>query len=144
MQKQEKSVFDADVIYLLDIVLIGVNGLEIENQTENIEVYAILKCEDKQYRSPEHNCLSNQDWQAAIKWHFYLKPKSISINLYRIEEEKDQHIGCGTIDSRKYFRSDHKGTYVFLQSYMHSSYRYHHHTDFKDQMKQYLSTKRNQ
>lgn len=102
------TVFDADIIYILDIKVIRGHDL-----VSGINTFVDIKCVDKSYRTRSIQNTSNPEWNESVQFHFYQQPEEIIFNVMNKTEQGDMKIGeCTYKLTSDIFLTDILGTFA--------------------------------
>lgn len=89
-RQNKKSVFDADIIYIINVTIRRI--LNLDALDGNVSGFVEIKCGDKTFRSASIKNTSNSEWNESMNLHFWKKPEKISFAVIR---ETDHFIiGC--------------------------------------------------
>lgn len=110
----KKSVFDADIIYILDVVIKRGYNLHLSNVRLNS--FVKVKCGFRSFTTRIIRNTSSPEWNESIQFHFRQHaPREISFEVFnnQVNESNNHKYGdCNMEIDPDYFKSDHRGMFT--------------------------------
>lgn len=110
-RKNKKSVFDADVIYVLNVTII--RGLDLVEAKDSIGLSVRINCGRKSFESKYIENTSNPEWNESVQFHVHEQPKEISFTVVQRGDYSEIDIGSYVMPlNAGDFKADNKGIYM--------------------------------